>query len=121
MSINRFAAKVDTTRRELVQALRQAGIQVWLIRKPCELLLRFWCNRHHEFCWQTLEAKTPYGKKDPKARVDPRQKAQRDFLAETDTPVATSFDEAWSRLNQRHRLGAVSIPNPIRSTREMTT
>lgn len=121
MSINRFAAKIDTTQRELVKALRGIGIQVWIIKKPCDLLLRFWCNRHHEFCWQTLEAKTAYGKKDPKARVDRRQKTQRDFLADTDTPIATTFDEAWHGLNRRHRLHTLNIPNPIRTTQEMTT
>lgn len=103
----RTAAKVDASQAPLVKALRSAGIEVYGIRHPCDLLLRFWCNRHRDYCWQTLEAKTAYGKKDPKARLDARQNKQLEFLETTDTPIATDFDSAWRELNKRHSLGAV--------------
>lgn len=110
MSIHRYAAKTDTSQAPLVHALRDAGIQVWQIRQPCDLLLRFWCNRHQAFCWQTLEAKTPRGKKQPKPRFDGRQTHQKNFLEETQTPVAIDFESAWRELNKRHALGSTHVP-----------
>jgi len=107
VTIYRTAAKVDECQKPLVKALRDAGVLVWPIRKPCDLLLRFWCNRHRDFCWQTLEVKTAYGKKSPKPRLDSRQKEQQTFLEATDTPIATDFDSAWRELNKRHALGRV--------------
>ena len=109
MSLNRFATKVDATQKEVVRGLRAVRVKVFIIKKPCDLLLWFWCNRHHDFCWQTLEVKTPHGKRDPKARIDERQIAQNEFLLETQTPIATSFDEAWRQLNQRHNLGDLKL------------
>ena len=115
MSLYRRAAKVDISQTPLVKSLRTAGIHVWTIRYPCDLLLRFWCNRHQAFCWQTLEAKTAYGKKAPKPRVDARQTTQQAFLADTDTPVVTDFDSAWRELNKRHTLGRVDVPCVLKS------
>lgn len=108
MSLNRFAAKVDSTQREIIRGLRAAGVKVWTIRRPVDLLLRFWCNRHHDFCWQPLEVKTP----DPNGKVKYRtdRLTQNQFIEETGTPVATSFDEAWRKLNARHHLGGIQIP-----------
>lgn len=107
MSFNRYDRRTDTTQGDLVRSLRGAGVQVWVIGYPCDLLLRFWCTRHREHCWQPLEVKTAYGKKDPKPRVDARQEKQREFLLETQTPIATDFDSAWRELNMRHALGRV--------------
>lgn len=107
MSLHRWNAKTDATQADLVKDLRKAGIDVWVIRQPVDLLLRFWCNRHHDFCWQPLEVKTPYGKKDPKARTRADQEEQQEFLRETLTPIATDFDSAWRELNMRHKLGRV--------------
>lgn len=111
----RTAAKVDSTQREIVQRLRDAGISVFVIHQPCDLLLRFYCNRHHDYCWQTLEAKTAYGKRNPKARIRPEQKVQQEFLAQTGTPIATTFEEAMRVLNLRHTLQGIHIQNPIRA------
>jgi hypothetical protein len=102
MSIYRHAAKVDLTQRALVKDLRDAGIEVYSIRQPCDLLLRFWCIRHREFCWQTLEVKSR-----PKLRKD--QSRQSEFLERTSTPVAMTFSQAWIQLNQRHQLGAITV------------
>ncbi len=115
MSIHRYAAKVDKTQATLVRALESAGIQVWPIRQPCDLLLRFWCKRHQSYCWQTLEVKTNVGKKDPKPRVRREQEEQNTFLRETDTPIAVDFDTAWRELNLRHTLGSIDIPCVLKS------
>lgn len=115
MTIYRTAAKVDSCQEPLVKALRTAGIAVWNIRQPCDLLLRFWCARHRDYCWQTLEVKTAYGKKSPKPRLDSRQKAQIAFLEDTDTPIATDFDSAWRELNKRHALGRINAPCILKS------
>jgi hypothetical protein len=103
----RWAAKVDSTQPAIVEQLQAVGICVYDIRWPCDLLLRFWCNRHHDFCWQPLEIKTPCGKRRT-VRQDPRQKAQQEFLTETNTPIAIDFDSAMAELNKRHAL-TVSI------------
>lgn len=115
MTQYRAAAKVDESQRPVVRALRDAGVMVWPIRQPCDLLLRFWCNRHHDYCWQTLEVKTAYGKKSPKPRLDSRQKDQQAFLEATDTPIATDFDSAWRELNKRHSLGRVTTACVLKS------
>ena len=104
MSIYRKAARVDTAQRDIAHQLQAVGIEVWMIRRPCDLLLRFWCNRHHDYCWQPLEVKTP-NRKDGTARLRKDQDAQTQFLLETNTPVAASFEEAVAKLNQRHALG----------------
>lgn len=110
MSIHRHAAKTDSVQTELIRDLRAAGIGVWVIGRPVDLLLRFWCARHHDYCWQPLEIKTAYGKKDPKARVDPRQEQQIEFIRATHTPIATDFATAWQELNKRHALGRPAFP-----------
>src|SRR5579885_2442556 len=102
MSLNRFDTRVDLSQRSLVSSLRAVGVQVWIIRKPSDLLLRFWCNRHHEFCWQPLECKVA-NRKDGSYRPRKAQNAQTQFLIETQTPIATSFGDAIAKLNQRHQ------------------
>jgi hypothetical protein len=115
MSQYRYAAKVDDSQKPLVKALLDAGIEVYPIRQPCDLLLRFWCNRHQGFCWQTMEVKTPHGKKNPKPHFDYRQKRQQSFLQETGTPVAIDFDSAWAELNKRHQLGRIETTCVLKS------
>lgn len=99
-----MAAKVDATQKAIAAQLRALGIQVWLIRQPCDLLLRFWCSRHRDYCWQPLELKTP-NRVDGSVRLRKDQNAQTEFLLDTQTPVATSCEEAITKLNQRHHLG----------------
>jgi hypothetical protein len=114
MSIHRYNARTDTSQKPIVKALRDAGVRVWHIGRPCDLLLRFWCERHHDHCWQTLEVKTPVTKAgDPRRRKD--QQTQDTFLAETDTPRATDFDSAWRELNKRHSLGRVQTACVLKS------
>jgi hypothetical protein len=114
MSIRRWAAKVDASQPPLVRDLRAHGIKVWQIRKPCDLLLRFWCIRHQAYCWQTLEAKTPMTRDGrPLKRND--QKEQRDFLSDTNTPIATDFASAFRELNKQHTLPSVSVACVLQS------
>lgn len=103
MSVYRRAAKVDSSQQDIVASLEAAHVRVWVIRQPCDLLLQFWCNRHGVFCWQPLECKTATA--TGRTRSDKRQRAQIEFLAATNTPIVTSFDEAWQILNTRHHLG----------------
>jgi hypothetical protein len=106
--------RVDKTQRAIKTQLETALVQVWIMEEPCDLLTRFWCNRHHDFCWQPLEVKTPQGKKNPKARARKDQKAQEEFLAATGTPVVISFEEAWRALNRLHRLEGVNMQTQLR-------
>lgn len=94
MSWNRYAKRTDVTQERIVKALRDAGCQVYLIGQPCDLLVRYWSNVFRLFMWQTMECKTPYGKKDPKARVDKRQEDQALFLQQTGTPIVLTPDQA---------------------------
>ena len=105
MSIHRRAAKSDSTRKEIVAGLRAAGVQVWDIRQPCDLLCRLWSNALQRFVWQPLELKTPEGKR---GQVWARKRAatQTAFLADTQTPVVTSLSTALSAL------GITTAPAP---------
>ncbi len=90
----RWAAKTDTTQTEIVEGLRSYGVQVFVIKQPCDLLCRYYDNRLRRWLWMPLEVKTPYGKKKPRARRRRDQGAQNEFLESTGTPVVTSFLEA---------------------------
>ena len=89
MSLNRYAKKTDTSQPLIIEALRRAGWYVWIIGWPCDLL-----------CWKSdkgfrcLEAKTLYGKKNPKAVIDKRQQGQIAFLETTCTPRVGTPEEA---------------------------
>lgn len=107
--------RVDKTQKAIKKQLEDAHIRVWEMEEPCDLLLRFWCERHHDYCWQPLEIKTPHGKKDPKARADKRQIEQQEFLLSTQTPAVTSFAEAWRALNSLHRLETPCLPLHLRT------
>lgn len=89
MTFNRYARRPDESQAAIVKALRDAGWHVWIIGRPVDLL-----------CWKEgrgfrcLEAKTPRGKKNPKAVIDKRQKEQIDFINTTGTWRVTSAQEA---------------------------
>ena len=103
----RWAARSDTTQSQIVAGLRRHGVQVFVIKQPCDLLCRYYDNALRRWLWQPLELKTPYGKRAPKPRTDKRQKDQLEFLASTRTPVVTSLSQALDRLG---------LPNPYRGT-----
>lgn len=88
MSYQRYAKRTDKTQAEIVEAIKKAGWSVWIIGRPVDLL-----------CWRPdrgfrcLECKTAQGKKNPKARIDKRQKEQNDFIETTGTGrVCTAFE-----------------------------
>lgn len=76
------ARKIDSVQPEIVEALRKAGVMVWVIEEPCDLLTL--CRG----VWLPLEVKTPTSHKDK------RQEAQQQFLKDTGTPVVTSALQA---------------------------
>lgn len=96
MSIHRWNAKTDSPQAAIVHGLIQAGVRVWVIKQPCDLLCYCWSNPRQAFIWQPLEVKTP--KKSGKVRKRSDQRAQNDFLAETRTPVVTCLEDALSAL-----------------------
>jgi hypothetical protein len=91
----RRAAKVDATQKDIVDALRKAGAQVWVIKQPVDLLVYFRGR------WQPMEAKTGRGKKLAVYR-DKRQEAQSEFLDSTGCPIVRTPEEAL------RALGAIS-------------
>lgn len=112
------ARRIDSSQNAIVAALRKAGCKVWVIGWPCDLLVQTPVRSIAEWTvngpldprthaplfiqrrsMHTMECKTPYGKKAPKARVDKRQAAQLAFLAETDTHIATTPQEALRALH----------------------
>jgi hypothetical protein len=84
MSLNRYAAKPDSNKAEIVTALKDAGCMVYDLRKPVDLLVGK--------AGKTLlvEIKRPVGKQ---AKAASYTKAQKTFLgAWTGGPVATVTD-----------------------------
>lgn len=85
----------DATQSDIVNSLRQAGIWVWVIGQPCDLLTYF------RGCWLPLEAK-PIKKR---RRKD--QEKQDEFLKATNCPVVRSFQEAYTEvLAHAYRTGS---------------
>lgn len=94
----RYARKTDSTQREIVRGLEKAGIRVWVIEEPCDLLVRFWSSSARRFLWQPLECKPLTGKRAPKARIRTDQPKQNEFLQANDVPVVTNIAEALEAL-----------------------
>lgn len=105
----------DKTRKVIKLQLEAAGVEVWEIGQPCGLLLRFWCQRHHDYCWQPLDLKLPRGKKTP---LDKRLKGQ--LLLSAGMIAAATFESAWLALNRLHTLDSVRLQTHVR-TLEITT
>lgn len=84
MSLRRYAKKVDATQKAIVEALRQVGVQVWVISQPCDLLTLYRKR------WLPLECKP----EDPKNRNRKDQAGQKEFLEATGTPVVKTVLEA---------------------------
>lgn len=103
MSFNRYNKRRDATQSEIITTLTQAGIQVWEIGRPVDLLCRFWCATHQTHCWEPLEAKTIHSdRRTP--RLDKRQREQIAFLEQTGTAKVTTGLEALQALNRRHKI-----------------
>jgi len=90
VSLQRYAKRRDTAESAIIQALEQAGFDVWQRDEP-DLFVR-------KSSWapgivQLLEVKTGRGKKLTVA-LDKRQQAQRNFLEVTGTPIVRTPCEA---------------------------
>lgn len=66
MTLNRYAKRKDANQDQIVKALEQVGAEVWIVDRPCDLIV--WYRRF----WHLLETKMPKG------RMTPRQQADRD-------------------------------------------
>lgn len=89
-------ARVDASQAVIVEGLRRAGVQVWIIGRPCDLLCRYWSIGSYAWLWQTLECKTPTKSGKRRSRRD--QEAQARFLGETQTPVVFTLEDALIAL-----------------------
>ncbi len=56
MSLNRYGKRKDGTQEGIVKALRKAGVKVWILDTPCDLLT-YWAG-----LWMPLEVKSEKGK-----------------------------------------------------------
>ena len=84
MSYNRYAKRTDTVQADIVTDMRKAGIEVWIIGRPVDLLTR--CRGHY----LPVELKST----KPTHAPDPRQKEQLEFIAATGCPVVRTAQEA---------------------------
>jgi len=92
MSIHRRAARTDKNQEAIVKGLRQMGAEVWFIKEPCDLLIRY---RDQFFIVEIKD-----GSKPPSQRKLTPQ--QVEFFA---TPcsrqaVCTNLDEAIALLTK---------------------
>ena len=94
MSMPKYAAKADSTQKDIIKALRKAGWDVHLIRRPVDLL----CVKGGAV--RLLEAKTATGKRNPTARWRKDQQEQNEFILRTGTPRVTSAEEALRVLGE---------------------
>lgn len=90
MTLNRYAKRVDATQARIVAALRQAGVQVWVISKPCDLLTLYRGK------WLPIECKAV-----KRTRRDQEQQTQ--FLRSTATPVCRTALEALAAVTMRDK------------------
>ena len=87
MSYGRRMTRPDSTQKLIVDALRQAGVLVYVIGQPADLLC------FYRGTWTVLECK-PEDYKGPRAD----QQEQTDFLAATGTPVVRTIFEAFEAM-----------------------
>lgn len=88
----KYAAKADKTQQPIIDAIRAAGWEVYLIRKPVDLL----CIKGGRV--RLLECKTPTGKRNPSARWRKDQQEQNEFILRTGTPRVTTPEQALREL-----------------------
>ncbi len=95
MTIHRHAAKGDANQPEIVEAIRKAGWEAHIVRRPCDLFC--WHPLHD--VWLPLEVKDPSKvTKSGKPVHDSRMEEQARFLERTGTPVVTTAEEALLAL-----------------------
>jgi Holliday junction resolvase len=80
-----YARRKDASQDAIVNALRKAGVKVWIIGRPCDLLTLYRGK------WLPLECKTAKG---GKLRLRKDQAEQAAFCEETGVPYVTNDVEA---------------------------
>lgn len=80
MGLNRYAKRKDKTQEAIVKALRKAGVKVWILDTPCDLLT-YWAG-----LWMPLEVKS-----DEKSRLTDEQKRME---RECGLKIVTTPEEA---------------------------
>jgi hypothetical protein len=90
MAFARYARKVDATQGQIVAALRKAGISVWIIGEPCDLLTY---NPRTQL-WKPLEVKPT----DLHNAHRKDQGRQDEFVATYAIPIVRTFQEAAAAL-----------------------
>ncbi len=107
MSIHRHAAKADANQPEIVDAIRRAGWEAHIVRRPCDLFC--WHPRYD--IWAALEVKDPSKvTKSGRPIHDERMDDQAQFLERTGTPVVTTPEEAIIALARRiDRMRAIEV------------
>ena len=64
MTLNRYRKRRDANQPAIIQALEQVGAEVWVLDRPCDLLVWFRGVLHG------LEVKLPKGRYTPKQQED---------------------------------------------------
>jgi len=97
----RYAARRDTAEPDIVDALEKAGCTVYR-KLPTDLLV--WHPRFGPGTFKVIEAKTLQGKRDPKIKIDKRQREQIEFCETTGTPRIATPEGAlhWLGLGGEH-------------------
>jgi hypothetical protein len=92
-------ARRDLAEPAIVQALEAAG---WEVHRelPVDLLALKRVDANHVLV-RLLEAKTPHGKRNPKARVRKEQVAQNEFVERWSIPKPTTPMEALLAVGER--------------------
>ena len=88
----RYAKKVDATQGEIFDALRKAGVQVWIIGKPCDLLT------YYRGRWLPLECKPADTTKKGTKRLRTDQERQTEFLTAYAVPVVRTAQAALAAV-----------------------
>lgn len=82
MSLARYANRRDANEANIVSALERAGVHVWRMNTPCDLL----CWRLGRFYALEVKAEDAY--------PDKRQEAQTEFLRVTGAPIVRTPEDA---------------------------
>lgn len=90
MSYARRMTRPDSTQNEIVSALRKAGITVWVIGQPCDLLT-YWPVMKR---WRPIECKPL----KPRNRND--QDSQKEFLTTFAVPIVRTAAEAIEAITR---------------------
>jgi hypothetical protein len=93
MSFHRRMTRPDANQQSIVNGLRKAGIAVWIIGEPCDLLAYNASTKR----WTPLEVKPVIENKSNTKK----QVRQKEFIATYAVPVVKTFLEALAVVTLR--------------------